>query len=197
MKVPSLQDGQEIVNVLSTQNVISALQGQGVNSSTQNITLSLVTEDFVYDTQCAKNTYKSELANTGCVSCPSQSTAPPASSNAEACQCPSNLKRNADGSCDRVCPAGFEARTDSNGKTACAGCLLSFYKPSPVDQPCTQCPSNSFTLLPNRTSIASCLCLQGYIWNATAKLCDACPPGTSNNKDNEGICYRCSTTCPT
>ena len=92
VKVPTLDDGKELMNALSTQNVNSALQTQGVNGSSQNITKVLVTEDIVCATQCSQNTYKEQLGNTCCIPCPSQSTAPPASGNKEACQCLSNLK---------------------------------------------------------------------------------------------------------
>ena len=38
--------------------------------------------------------------------------------------------------------------------------------------------------------------VEADICNSVSNLCDACPPGTSNNNYNESVCYLCNTTCP-
>jgi len=200
IEVPTDEDVQEILNLMSLSNINTALQAQGVNGSTYNISKVPNTEDIVYATPCPQNTYKTSLSNMSCSSCPPQSSAPSGSSSIDACKCAGNLMKNRQGFCDRECAAGFEARTsmDVGGQmvTACAPCLKSFYKASAGSQDCTRCPSNSFSLLYNQTSVTSCMCEQGYIWNSVSNLCDACPPGTSNNNYNESVCYLCNTTCP-
>ena len=60
---------------------------------------------------------------------------------------------------------------------------------------CAACPANSQSPSASVSSTA-CLCQQGYIWNSVSNLCDACPPGTSNNNYNERVCYLWNTTCP-
>ena len=92
--------------------------------STQNMTKVLVGEDVLYAMQCPNNTYKTTLGNTTCTPCPAQSTSPPASIDKEGCKCLSNLKLNVDCSCDRVCAAGFEVRTDCT--LCCRGGLWGF-----------------------------------------------------------------------
>ena len=197
IEVPSEGDGEELLNLMSLSNINSALQAQGVNGSTHNTSKVLMREDIVYAAPCPQNTYKKALGNSSCTSCPPQSTAPSSSTSIDACKCIANLKKNGDGSCDRDCAAGFETRTGNDGETACAACRPSYYKTVAGDQDCTRCPPYSFSLLTNQTSITSCMCAQGYTWNAATKLCDACPPGTFNNKYNESVCYLCNTTCPT
>jgi hypothetical protein len=197
IEVPTNEDGEELLNLMSLANINNALQAQGVNGSTQNFTKVLITEDIVYAAPCPQNTYKTTLSNSSCLPCPPQSNSPPASTGIEACKCSANLIQKSDKSCDRVCAAGFEARTGNNTATACAPCRVGYYKTATGDQDCTQCPPNSFSLLTSQTSIMSCMCVQGYVWNATTQLCDACPAGSFNNQYNENVCYQCNTTCPT
>jgi hypothetical protein len=200
IEVDTIDDVEEILNSMTVSMLNEELKAQGLNGSTYNISKVPNIEDIVYATPCPKNTYKNSLGNNSCSSCPPQSSAPSGSSSIDACKCEGNLMKNRQGFCDRECAAGFEARTsmDVGGQmvTACAPCLKSFYKASAGSQDCTRCPPNSFSLLYNQTSVTSCMCEQGYIWNSVSNLCDACPPGTSNNNYNESVCYLCNTTCP-
>jgi hypothetical protein len=143
---------------------------------------------------CAANTYKAALGNASCTACTPHSTSPPGSASPDACACSINfLKRAGNGTCARVCAAGFEAGGASLAD--CVGCRPGFYKSLEGDHACTPCPPNAFSLLANQTSISSCICQHGYTWNATALLCDACPPGTFNNQAGEGQCFACVTVC--
>ena len=200
IEVDTIDDVEEILNSMTVSILNEELKAQGLNGSTYNISKVPNIEDIVYASPCPQNTYKNSLGNNSCSSCPPQSSAPSGSSSIDACKCEGNLMKNRQGFCDRECAAGFEARTsmDVGGQmvTACAPCLKSFYKASAGSQDCTRCPPNSFSLLYNQTSVTSCMCEQGYIWNSVSNLCDACPPGTSNNNYNESVCYLCNTTCP-
>lgn len=145
-------------------------------------------------TPCAANTYKTTLSNTSCTACTQHSTSPPGSASPDACACSANfLKRAGNGTCARVCAAGFDAGGASLAD--CVGCRPGFYKTLEGDHACTPCPPNAFSLLANQTSISSCVCQHGYIWNAATLLCDACPPGTFNNQANESQCFACVTVC--
>jgi hypothetical protein len=145
-------------------------------------------------TPCANNTYKPALSNTSCTACTQHSTSPPGSASPDACACSANfLKRAGNGTCARVCAAGFEAGGASLAD--CVGCRPGFYKTLEGDHACTPCPPNAFSLLANQTSISSCVCQHGYIFNATSLLCDACPPGTFNNQAGETQCFACVTVC--
>jgi hypothetical protein len=126
---------------------------------------------------CPANTFKPTLGNASCTACTTHSTSPPGSTSLDACACLLNfLKRAGNGTCARVCAAGFEAGGAS--LTECVGCRPGFYKTLEGDHACTPCPPNAFSLLANQTSVASCVCQHGYIFNATTLRCDACPPGT-------------------
>jgi hypothetical protein len=139
---------------------------------------------------CAANTYKPTLSNASCTACTQHSTSPLGSTSSDACGCLLNfLKHAGNGTCARVCAAGFEA--GGANLADCVGCRPGFYKTLEGDHACTPCPPNAFSLLANQTSISSCMCQHGYIWNAATKLCDVCPPGTFNNRANESRCFVC------
>lgn len=102
-----------------------------------------------------------------------------------------------DGSCDRVCAPGFQARGGADGEEACTGCLPGSYKPNSGSEDCTPCPAHTVSYAYNQTSVTSCLCEQGYIRNAQSLLCEACPAGSFNNRVNDTECFNCTTVCPT
>ena len=197
VKIGTQLNGEDLLSLLTLSDIISALQEQGENLDVTEIPRVLMAENIVFAEACPENTYKAEMGNSGCMPCPPKSSSPVASTGLEACICNANLIKKSDGSCDRVCAAGFEARTGNDTITACAACRPSYYKSEEGEHACTQCPSNSFSASSNQISILSCLCIQGYIWNATTQNCDACPAGTFNNQENENVCYQCSTICPT
>jgi hypothetical protein len=143
---------------------------------------------------CPANTFQPALGNASCTACTAHSTSPPGSTSPDACACSANfLKRAGNGTCARVCAAGFEAGGAS--LTECVGCRPGAYKTLEGDHACTPCPPNAFSLLANQTSISSCVCQHGYIFNATTLRCDACPPGTFNNQAGESQCFACVTVC--
>jgi len=143
---------------------------------------------------CAANTYKPALSNASCAACTTHSTSPPGSTSPDACACLlSFLKRAGNGTCARVCAAGFEA--GGAYLADCVGCRPGSYKTLEGDHACTPCPPNAFSLLANQTSVASCVCQHGYVWNAATLLCDPCPPGTFNNYAGESQCFACVTEC--
>jgi hypothetical protein len=197
IKVPTALDGQEVLNLMLLSDLTSALQAEGESVSISDIAKVLITENVVFSTPCPPNTYKTELGDFACLPCPAQSISPAASTSIDACKCRANLIQKSDRSCDRVCAAGFEARTGSNAQTACAPCRASYYKTAAGEQDCTRCPPNAFSQLTAQTSIVACMCEQGYVWNSMTQLCDACPAGTFNNEYNENVCYQCNTTCQT
>jgi hypothetical protein len=145
---------------------------------------------------CRNDTYKATLDNTSCTACTAHSTSPQGSTSANACACSANfLKRAGNGTCARVCAAGFEAGGAS--LTECVGCRPGAYKTLEGDHACTPCPPNAFSLLANQTSVSSCICQHGFTWNAATQLCNACPPGTFNNRANESQCFVCVSSIPT
>jgi hypothetical protein len=153
---------------------------------------------YLFSTQmcipCSNNTYKATLSSDSCTPCTAHSAGPPASTSPDACACVHDFhKRAGNGTCARVCAAGFEA--GGANLADCVGCRPGSYKALEGDHACTPCPPNAFSLLANQTSIASCVCQHGYIFNATSLLCDACPPGTFNNQANETQCFACVTVC--
>jgi hypothetical protein len=143
---------------------------------------------------CKSNSYKTTLSIDSCRNCPPHSTSPPASTSIEACACLLSFhKRAGDGTCARVCAPGFEP--GGANLDVCVGCRPGFYKTLEGDDACTPCPPNSFSLLANQTSVSSCICQHGYIFNATTQLCDTCPPGSFNNQAGETQCFACVTEC--
>jgi len=200
VKIGTLLNGEDLLSLLTLSDIISALQEQGENLDVTEIPRVLMAENIVFAEACPENTYKAEMGNSSCMPCPPQSSSPLASTGPQACICNANLIKKSDGSCDRVCAAGSEAseaRTGNDTITACVACRPSYYKSEEGEHACTPCPVNSFSESSNQISITSCLCIQGYIWNATTQNCDACPAGTFNNQNNENVCYQCSTICPT
>ena len=143
---------------------------------------------------CPNNTYKATLSSDSCTPCTAHSAAPPASTSPDACACVHDFhKRAGNDTCARVCAAGFEA--GGTDLSQCVGCRPGFYKTLEGDHACTPCPPNAFSDLVNQTSVGSCVCEHGFIWNATTQLCDSCPPGFFNNQANESQCFACVTVC--
>jgi hypothetical protein len=154
---------------------------------------TVVEDDFTVAQSCPPNTFKTNVSNDVCTPCQEYSSSPPGSTSRDNCTCYYDFHKDAgDGSCDRVCAAGFESR----GGGECHGCLPSYYKPERGDEDCTRCPPSSLSFAYNQTSITSCLCEQGYIRNVESKLCDPCPAGSFNNRVNDTECFNCSTPCP-
>ena len=87
----------------------------------------------------------------------------PASALISQCTCINDYVHAGDGSCDRVCAAGYEASGGIEGEAVCVGCQAGTYKESVGDHNCTRCPPHSLSLLRNQTSIQSCFCEQGYL----------------------------------
>ena len=144
---------------------------------------------------CPNNTHQASLGGESCAPCTPNAVSPRASTSAAACTCVPEFWSAGDGTCDRVCAAGFEAGGGDDGEAACFGCAPSSYKPTRGDGECQPCPLFSFTLLPNRTAVTDCMCEQGHLWNASTQLCDSCPPGEFNNEANSTQCYKCWTEC--
>jgi hypothetical protein len=192
-EVSTVEQGQTLINDVQNLTIINeALKEQGLNGTTEIPSSQLETTDIDGSIQCPLNTYKSELGNFQCTRCPLYSKSPAGSTSREQCICEFDFHKDAgDGSCDRICAPGFE----SKGGAECYGCLPSHYKPNRGDEPCTRCPAFSLSFAYGQTSITSCLCEQGHIWNAAARRCDACPPGSFNNRVNDTACWECSTVC--
>ena len=144
---------------------------------------------------CPINTYKSVLGKQKCEKCPAHSSAPAASTSVSTCVCLPGYIRAGDGSCDRVCAAGFEA--DDNNDATCTGCAPNFYKAASGNEKCSRCPAHSFTMLHNSTAITDCVCEMGYVWNTATLQCDICPAGQFNNEANSTQCFPCETDCHT
>ena len=153
---------------------------------------------------CAANTYKNTTANAACAPCTPHSSAPAGSRNVSMCRCDAEYVAAGDGSCDRVCAAGFEAAGGADGEAFCAGCAPSTFKADRGDHPCEACPANAFSNARNQTSVYSCLCEAGYAWTRTEAgvACVACAAGTFNSLVNATTCYTCDsgggtqTACP-
>jgi hypothetical protein len=193
VQIPTAQQGQTLINDVQNLTIINtALTEQGLNATTEIPSSQLETTDIEGSVQCPPDTYKSELGNFQCTRCPQYSNSPLGSMSRDQCICQFDFHKDAgDGSCDRVCAPGFEAK----GGAECYGCLPSHYKPNRGDEPCTRCPAFSLSFAYGQTAITSCLCEQGHIWNAATSSCDACPAGSFNNRVNDTACWECSTVC--
>jgi hypothetical protein len=161
---------------------------------------------------CAANTYKNATANAACAPCTPHSGAPAGSRNASMCACDAEYVAAGDGSCDRVCAAGFEAGGGPDGEALCAGCAPSTFKVERGDHACAACPEHAFSYARNQTSVYSCLCEPGHAWTRTEAgddpsfvACVACAAGTFNSLVNATTCYACdnggagsatATSCP-
>ena len=145
--------------------------------------------------RCTENSYKQELGSQMCTPCPAHSSAPQGSTSVVACVCWPEYISAGDGSCDRVCAAGFEAGGGEDGETSCIPCPANFYKPAAGNSRCLPCPAHSFTLLHNSTHVTHCMCEMGYVWNNTSLQCDICPAGQFNNEANSTECFQCETDC--
>ena len=153
---------------------------------------------------CAANTYKNTTANAACAPCTPHSSAPAGSRNVSMCRCDAEYVAAGDGSCDRVCAAGFEAAGGADGEAFCAGCAPSTFKADRGDHPCEACPANAFSNARNQTSVYSCLCEAGHAWTRAEAgvACVACAAGTFNSLVNATTCYTCDsgggtqTACP-
>ena len=191
-EIPSLGEAVQ-VSVQSQDLIRSALEEQGIEGLTDMTSSSVQTTDIESIFKCPPNTYKDFVGNVECLPCPEHSRSPTGSTSRNNCTCDSAYNKNAgDGSCDRICAPGFESR----GGHFCHGCLPSHYKPSRGDEDCTRCPPFSLSFAYNQTSVTSCMCEQGHIWNAATSSCDACPPGSFNNRVNDTDCWDCNTICP-
>ncbi len=153
---------------------------------------------------CAADTYKNSTANAACAPCTPHSSAPAGARNVSMCRCDAEYVAAGDGSCDRVCAAGFEAAGGADGETECAGCASGTFKRERGDDACTPCPAHAFSTARNETSVYSCLCEAGYRWTADSSgvACVRCAAGTFNSLVNATECYTCdrgpttATTCP-
>jgi hypothetical protein len=121
--------------------------------------------------------------------------APAASTSVSVCVCLPWYICTGNGSCDRVCAAGFEA--DDNNDATCTGCAPNFYKAVSGNEKCSLCPALSFTMLCNNTAITDCVCKMGYVWNPATLQCDICPAGQFNNEAKSTKCFLCETDCHT
>ena len=173
-------------------------------SCTPGFTPSGQDESGVACAPCATDTHKNRTANAPCAPCTPHSSAPAGSRNASMCRCDSEYVAAGDGSCDRVCAAGFEAAGGPDGEAACAGCAPGTFKSERGDDACTLCPAHAFSTARNQTSVYSCLCEAGYRWtvDSSGVACVPCAAGTFNSLVNATECYTCdrgpttATTCP-
>jgi hypothetical protein len=148
---------------------------------------------------CAADTYKNRTANAACAPCTPHSSAPAGSRNVSACACDAEYVAAGDGSCDRVCAAGFEAAGGPDGEALCAGCAPSTFKVERGDHACAACPAAAFSYARNQTSVYSCLCEAGHAWTRAEAgeageagvACVACAAGTFNSLVNATTCYAC------
>jgi len=176
----SLQDADAVENAFSQSGFTVTSEGPTVN----HVDVRTVVD-------CAPNQYKNFKGNQECLPCPVFSTSQGGSQNISNCICDNGFNRDND-ICVKECPAGSEAFENTRN---CTRCQPNFYKPEGHLR-CIKCPVNSLTLGTNLTSITSCLCEQGYIWNRTTTSCDACPAGSFNNRVNDTECFSCYTECP-
>jgi len=153
---------------------------------------------------CAADTYTNTTANAACAACTAHASAPAGSRNISMCRCNAEYVAAGDGSCDRVCAAGFEAAGGADGEAFCAGCAPSTFKGERGDHACEPCPAHAFSYARNQTSVYSCLCEAGHAWTRAEAgvACVACAAGTFNSLVNATMCYACDsgggtqTACP-
>ena len=93
---------------------------------------------------CSTNTYKNTTANAACATCTTHSSD-------SMCACDAEYVSAGDGSCDRVCAAGFEAAGGPDGEALCAGWTPSTFKGERGDHACVACPAHSFSYPRNQT----------------------------------------------
>ena len=208
--------------VVGVSNSNPLLPGVAMDPNAQSVTLlthetcsttsSTTSAAGVACAPCAANTYKNATANAACAPCTPHSSAPAGSRNASMCACDAEYVAAGDGSCDRVCAAGFEAAGGPDGEAACAGCAPSTFKADRGDHACAACPARAFSYARNQTSVYSCLCEPGHAWTRTEAgddpsfvACVACAAGTFNSLVNATTCYACdnggagsatATSCP-
>jgi hypothetical protein len=149
------------------------------------------TDDSTLCKECPENTYKSKLGMQSCKSCPANSVAPVASSSMSACNCLPGFIEAGDGTCAKVCAAGYEPLLQET----CVACDFNYYKSTSGNDKCLPCSPYSFTLFQNTTKASDCICQEGFIWNSVTLKCDMCPPGFFNNEANSTTCYPCVTNC--
>eukprot|EP00961_Rhodomonas_salina_P167447 2256258-Rhodomonas_salina.1 len=106
---------------------------------------------------------------TECLSCPSNSFSPNASSSSSDC----------------TCIAGYEG-PDAN---SCMMCSAGTYKDGMGMGPCTICPvfSNSSA---GSSQMTDCSCIPGYI-GVDGSTCAACPEGSFKTSSGPGPCSTC------
>ena len=167
---------------------------------------------------CETGKYKNTSGNEECVSCPGNSTSPPASTSVTACSCNGGYAGADGGACTQCAvnayentstdtcspcpvnsqsPAGSDDVTDcicnagytgGVNGTACLACEVGKYKAFAGSEACTDCPANEISPLAS-TSVDVCVCAHGYFLNGS--VCAACASGTFKNATGDGTCTNC------
>ena len=159
---------------------------------------------------CGVGTYSTSTGatiSTTCVTCPTSSSSPLASSAVAACTCNSGFTGPHGGSCT-ACVAG-KYKT-STGSVACTDCLAGTYSTSTgatLAATCLLCPINTFSgasssscqqCQANALSVAGsasqefCYCKSGYAHVEGSYTCRICDPGTWNSQLGRTACSKCS-----
>ena len=143
------------------------------------------TESFQACAQCHLITQGSVLVHVGLVINSLDVTLPWGTSTLD-CACHLGYVRHAH-EC-RACEVGH-FHSDST-LALCSSCALRSFQNATGSTICHPCPAHSFTTLTGRTAVEQCLCVRGYEWDSTRKLCVACQPGFFSASSN-GVCAPC------
>ena len=147
--------------------------------------------------ECQENNYQplyAQTSVTACKYCGANSLSPVANALQASCQC----------------APGY---TGENGGI-CTACFMGKFKPAKGSQPCTLCPSETYSGATAQTSITTCKqcpqfslavmgssartdchCIQGYYtddFGLETSRCTMCAPGTYNDKLNAEACSKCA-----
>jgi len=167
---------------------------------------------------CETGKYKNTSGNEECVSCPANSTSPPASTSVTACSCNGGYAGADGGACTQCavnayentstdicspCPANSQSPAGSDdvtdcicnagytggvNGTACLACEAGKYKAVAGSEACTECASNEISPSAS-TAVDTCVCVPGYFLDGG--VCTECASGTFKNTTGDGSCTNC------
>ncbi|MES1902816.1 MAG: hypothetical protein MHPSP_001972, partial [Paramarteilia canceri] len=152
---------------------------QNINEGSDSLETCLCNAGFTFSNKystcmpCQRNTFKSEIGNYECQSCPSNSQ---------------NINEGSDSLETCLCNAGF---TFSNKYSTCMPCQRNTFKSEIGNYECQSCPSNSQNINEGSDSLESCLCNTGFTFSYKNSTCIPCPINTYKSKIGNSECHSC------
>lgn len=164
--------------------------------------------------QCHAGTYKSELADAACLTCPEDHYCPEGAVSPLSCPPFSSATNASQSVTDCLCHVGYHMAFDSTDFTAgggyhCQPCAPGTYNDRVNQTACTLCPANTFNPFETADSVSDCsacdaaaasaegsatqdqcLCNLGYA-GEPGTACTACEAGTYRGNSSLYICESC------